>query len=111
MDAYHPSKPPAPGELPPEVTFGRNLIGFDAEQEERLQVAKAQAVLGQLGYDVGKIDGKYGSKTKAAVKTFQKNQKLKVDGKINDNLLKELKIAVKNLPPAESLQTKPAEGQ
>ena len=111
VDAYHPSKPPAPGELPPEVTFGRNLIGFDAEQEERLQVAKAQAVLGQLGYDVGKIDGKYGSKTKAAVKTFQKNQKLKVDGKINDNLLKELKIAVKNLPPAESLQTKPAEGQ
>ena len=111
VDAYHPSKPPVPGELPPEVTFGRNLIGFSAEQEARLQVAQAQAVLGQLGYDVGKIDGKYGPKTKKAVEAFQKNQKLTVDGKINDNLLKELKIAVKNLPSAESSQSKPAEGQ
>jgi len=111
VDAYHPSKLPAPCELPLEVTVGRNLIGFAAEQEKRLQVAKAQAALGQLGYKVGMIDGKYGSKTKAAVKAFQKNQKLKVDGKIDDNLLRELKIAVKNLPAAESSQTMPAEGQ
>ena len=68
VEKDHPPKPPAPGELPPEVTFGRNLIGFGAEQEARLQVAKAQAALLQLGYDVGKVDGKNGSNTKAAVK-------------------------------------------
>ena len=75
MEADHPPKPPEPGELTPEVTFGRNLIGFNAEQAERLQVARAQAALSQLGYNVGKVDGKYGSKTKAAVKAFQKKNK------------------------------------
>ncbi len=99
VQADHPAKPLAPGELPPEVTFGRNLIGFNAEQEERLQVAAAQSALLQLGYNVGKIDGKYGSKTKAAVKAFQKKQHLKVDGIINDKLMAQLKIAIKSLPP------------
>jgi hypothetical protein len=111
MDEDHPPKPPEPGELPAEVAFGRNLIGFGAEQEERLQVAEAQALLLQLGYDVGKVDGKYGSQTKAAIKAFQKKQQLKVDGKINDNLLKELKIVLKNLPPTDPSQPKPVAGQ
>jgi N-acetyl-anhydromuramyl-L-alanine amidase AmpD len=93
----HPPKPAPPGELPPEVTFGRNLIGFSAEQEERLQVAKAQTALNQLGYDVGEVDGKYGAKTKAAVKAFQKKQELKVDGKIDGKLLEQLQTAVNSL--------------
>jgi hypothetical protein len=111
VDEDHPPKPPEPGELPAEVAFGRNLIGFGAEQEERLQVAEAQALLSQLGYDVGKVDGKYGSQTKAAVKAFQKKQQLKVDGKISDKLLEELKTALKNLPPTDPSQPKPVAGQ
>ena len=99
----HPQRPAPPGELPPEVTFGRNLIGFSAEQEERLQVAKAQAALNNLGYDAGKVDGKYGAKTKAAVKAFQKKQQLKVDGKIDDNLLEQLKAAANSPATADSL--------
>jgi hypothetical protein len=96
----HPEKPAPPGELPPEVTFGRNLIGFSAEQEERLQVANAQAALNKLGYDVGKVDGKYGAKTKAAVKAFQKKQQIKVDGKIDDKLLEQLNTAINSLSKA-----------
>ena len=96
------SKPPAPGELPPEVTFGRKLIGFTAEQAERLQVANAQAALLQLGYKVGKVDGKYGAQTSAAVKAFQKKQDLPVDGKITDKLLELLKTEIMSLPPADS---------
>jgi hypothetical protein len=101
LEADHPPKPLAPGELPAEVTFGRKLIGFSAEQEARLQVAQAQASLLQLGYKVGKVDGKYGAQTKAAVKAFQKQQKLKTDGKIDEELLEQLKIAVKKLPSAD----------
>jgi peptidoglycan hydrolase-like protein with peptidoglycan-binding domain len=101
----------APGELPPELAFGRNLIGFTAEQEERLQVANAQAALLQLGYRVGQIDGKSGFKTKAAVKAFQKKQHLKVDGKINDILLEQLAMAIENLPPADPSQPDRAKGQ
>ena len=101
VDGDHPGKPPAPGELPPEVTFGQNLIGFSGEQKERLQVAKAQVALLQLGYNVGAVDGKSGSKTKAAVKAFQKRKHLKVDGEINDQLLEQLSMAIENLPPPD----------
>jgi peptidoglycan hydrolase-like protein with peptidoglycan-binding domain len=90
----------SPGELPPEWTFGRNLIGYSAEHEARLQVAKAQSALLQLGYRVGKVDGKYGAKTKAGVKAFQREHHHRVDGKIDEKLLKQLEIAVKNLSSA-----------
>jgi peptidoglycan hydrolase-like protein with peptidoglycan-binding domain len=86
------------------VTFGRNLIGFTAEREERLQIANAQAALLELGYDVGKVDGKLGSKTKAAIKAFQKAQHLSVNGKINQELLEQLKIAIERKSPADLSQ-------
>lgn len=39
-----------------------------------------QQALNQRGYDCGKIDGAYGSKTKSAVSAFQKSSGLTVDG-------------------------------
>jgi hypothetical protein len=111
IEADHPPESVAPGELPPEVAFGRNLIGFTAEQEERLQIANAQAALLQLGYKVGQVDGKSGSKTKAAVKAFQKKQHLMVDGKINDKLLEQLTMAIEKLPPTDPSQPDCATGQ
>ncbi len=104
IEADHPPEPAAPGELPAEVTFGRNLIGFTAEQEERLQIAHVQAALRELGYKVGKVDGKLGSKTEAAIKAFQKTQQLSVNGKVTPQLLEQLKMAVKSKPPADLLQ-------
>ena len=104
IEKDHPPEPPAPGALPAEVTFGRNLIGFNEEQEERLQIANVQAALQELGYKVGKIDGKLGSKTRAAIKAFQKTQHLKVDGKVTPKLLEELKTAIENKSPADRSQ-------
>jgi len=43
-------------------------------------VKKIQAVLQKIGYDVGPIDGIFGSKTEEAVKRFQLNNRLAVDG-------------------------------
>ncbi|APU60326.1 M14 family metallopeptidase [Clostridium botulinum] len=43
-------------------------------------VRKIQAVLQKIGYDVGLIDGIFGSKTEEAVKRFQLNNGLVVDG-------------------------------
>ena len=44
-------------------------------------VQQLQNALNQLGYSVGSADGKYGSATEKAVRQFQQDHSLKVDGK------------------------------
>ena len=104
IEADHPPPPTPPGHLPPELTFGRNLIGFDEEQQERLQVSSVQAALSKLGFDVGTVDGISGSKTTVAIKAFQKKHHMKADGKITEKLLEQLKMTVEKLPPADPTQ-------
>ena len=99
MVAAHPAAPTPPGELPAEITFGRNLIGFGKEQEERLRVAEIQSLLAGLGYKVETVDGKAGPKTAAAIRAFQKDQQLTVDGKISEGLLEKLKAAKETTRP------------
>jgi hypothetical protein len=111
IEADHLPEPTPPGQLPPELTFGRNLIGFTEKQQERLQIANAQSALIKLGYDVGKVDGKLGSKTEAAIKAFQKKQHLKVDGKITEKLLEHLKVAIENMPQGDPSQPDRSTGQ
>ena len=111
IEADHPPDPTPSGQLPPELTFGRNLIGFDKEQQERLQVARVQAALSKRGFDVGTVDGISGSKTTAAIKAFQKHHHLEEDGKISEKLLKQLKISVEPMPPTDLSQPDGAAGQ
>ena len=87
------------------------MIGFNETQAERLKIANIQASLFKLGYNVGKIDGKLGPKTTAAIKTFQKNEALRADGKITAKLLEQLNSAIKKLSPAVSSQSDPAARQ
>lgn len=49
--------------------------GASGEVVRQLQVA-----LEGLGYDVGAVDGEFGPKTEAAVKKFQGDQEIDVDG-------------------------------
>jgi peptidoglycan hydrolase-like protein with peptidoglycan-binding domain len=93
------------------LTFGRNLIGFSEKQEKRVQTATVQVALLELGFDVGKIDGKLGPKTTKAIKAFQKKQHIKADGKITEKLLEQLKVAVERLRPADPSQPKRASEQ
>ena len=44
------------------------------------EVLKLQNRLNELGYSVGKADGDYGNKTKAAIEQFQSNNGLEVNG-------------------------------
>ncbi len=53
-------------------------------------VKKVQKRLKALGYYSGSIDGDYGNGTKNAVKAFQKNNGLKVNGTVNSSTLKKL---------------------
>lgn len=49
--------------------------GSSGEVVRQLQVA-----LHGLGYDVGAVDGEFGAKTEAAVRTFQGDKEIDVDG-------------------------------
>jgi N-acetylmuramoyl-L-alanine amidase len=55
------------------------------------EVKDLQRKLVQIGYQVGKVDGLYGKSTTAAVKRFQKNRGLKVDGIAGRETIQELK--------------------
>lgn len=55
------------------------------------EVKELQLRLTQLGYGVGTIDGKFGTKTEWALKSFQKDHGLKVDGLAGTQTVKELK--------------------
>ena len=44
------------------------------------EVKKLQEQLNKLGYNCGKVDGIFGSRTESAVKAFQKANGLVVDG-------------------------------
>ncbi len=55
-------------------------------------IKKVQTKLNELGYDCGKADGKAGKNTKKALKKFQEDNGLKVDGVIGKEVLKSLEI-------------------
>ena len=59
-------------------------------EEDSLNVSLVQQALLNAGMDVGKVDGKFGPKTKKAVEEFQKTLGLKVDGKVGYQTLTRL---------------------
>ena len=69
--------------------FGGNYASIYPGQSGTRVVLLQNALL-QLGYSVGRIDGKYGTNTKKAVSNFQKAQKLTVDGVAGKNTLRRM---------------------
>lgn len=55
------------------------------------EVRDLQKKLTQIGYQIGKVDGIYGTKTQAAVKRFQREHGIKTDGIAGTKTIKELK--------------------
>lgn len=63
-------------------------------QAQKTLIANVQQRLATLGYIVS-IDGRSGMRTEAAVREFQKNAKLQVDGRITEQLLGQLDAAIR----------------
>jgi membrane-bound lytic murein transglycosylase B len=55
-------------------------------------VKKVQSALREKGYDPGPIDGVNGSKTKAALRAYQKDNGLMADGSANAETLRHLGV-------------------
>ena len=68
--------------------LGDRLLGRGSKGPEVIELQKK---LAQLGYVVGTADGKFGSKTEAAIRRFQKERGLRVDGLAGTQTIKELK--------------------
>ena len=66
------------------------------------RVKVLQKALKQLKYYTGTVDGKFGSKTKKAVKAFQKANKLTVDGKAGKKTLKAIEKALESASSSDS---------
>lgn len=60
------------------------------------EVKELQNKLNSLGYNCGTADGIFGAKTTSAVKSFQKNNGLVVDGKAGPKTMEALKTAKNN---------------
>lgn len=63
-----------------------------AETKSRPNIRQIQAALGNAGYDPGRVDGRMGKRTRDAIRAFQRDNNLQVDGKVGKKtwvLLKE----------------------
>lgn len=58
-------------------------------------VAELQSRLSQLGFDLGKVDGIFGTRTERAILEFQRNRNLSEDGIAGPELLTELRLLMR----------------
>lgn len=66
------------------------LLASPAEALSRAQTRDVQEKLILLGYEPGQIDGAYGPHTRAAVRAFQKDAQIRIDGIVGPQTLNAL---------------------
>ena len=74
----------------PENNFTASVNGGKSPKihVKGVTVADLQRALTKAGFDAGSVDGKYGKKTKAALKAFQRAHSLKADGVVGEKTWK-----------------------
>lgn len=85
-----PDTPWSPSDVPPGVDPQKNI--YDGEVHE--EVRRVQERLDELGYpEVGAFDGRWGTKTRAAILSFRADQGLELEPRIDNDLLAALMTA------------------
>ena len=74
-------------------------FGLDKEQKREIQT-----ILNQMGYEVGPVDGKIGSKTTEQLKKFCSEYEISLPEKLDINFLIELQNKVKDQFPLQTLR-------
>lgn len=75
-------------------------LAYFERGDEGQEVVDIQKRLVELRYKVSKVDGKFGPETEAAIKQFQTDKKLAVDGIVGNDTYKSL--MQKEMPPNRS---------
>ncbi len=75
------------------------------EQPDRTQILAAQRLLSDLGYDVGGVDGRIGSRTRAAIKSFREKAGMPGNEEIDAGLIAALETAA----PTQQFAAAPAQ--
>lgn len=76
---------------PQGIYNGRVVRGHDAKDQASLE-AQVQQQLAQAGYYHGAIDGVVGERTRSAIRSYERANGLRVDGRIDDKLLRTMGI-------------------
>jgi S1-C subfamily serine protease len=109
VERYKPSKTPIPAvAASPEKSQGAIAQGPSASSREL--VTAVQNLLNALGYFSGPINGVAGSKTRSAIREFQRHSGLPVDGQVSETLLNRLTQALRTAaasPPSQPLESPP----
>ena len=82
------SGPPQTTQPEPTPKYPGQTTRRGSKAKERVKLIQRE--LKMLKYDVGPVDGIFGAKTEAAVKAFQTDQALEVDGLVGPNTWKAL---------------------
>lgn len=83
------------------ATPGAGTAGADMPSDEEVSestVALIQLELKRLGYPLERIDGQLGAQTREAIRAFQADNGLSVDGRPSDALLRQLSAAQRTRP-------------
>jgi len=89
---YHFGKPACPGYILQEwiESYRNNISETDSTPQVDKTVNEIQKRLNQLGYASGKVDGVIGVNTLAAIRKFQSDNQLEIDGIVGPQTWKRL---------------------
>ena len=79
----------------PTITVSSNIKKTKEEKEN------VQRALLELGYDVGEVDGVIGTKTRAAIRQFQKDNNLSADAVVGKNTAAAMNEALSQASPVQ----------
>jgi len=80
----------------PSAAPKTNVVAHDAVSQEVLK--EVQSALSVRGYYGGKVDGKFGSRTKKAIVSFQRDHSFEQDGKPSVRLLSQVLLSASAVP-------------
>jgi peptidoglycan hydrolase-like protein with peptidoglycan-binding domain len=84
---------------------------IEPSQLNRQEVSEIQTNLDKAGFNVKKVDGKWGPETEQALKQFQQSKQLPGNGELNQQTLAALNVNINNESQTTGSSRKPANAQ